>query len=185
MRKTSNDLVKGLALILFSTAGAAALTAQTASGKVHEQTSFSAEDEGVKNPVSVPQDIILLLTKDDYVRRAMENADPVVKAPPQDWFSASVVHLSASGEEDLIVQAKGPLRGANVDTFWVFLRTPNGAELVLTAPVHDLAIKRARHNGYRDIELLGATAVEWSTTLLRFNGRKYEVYRSKCGPDPC
>ena len=184
MKKTANNLVKGLALFLLSTVAAASSTAQAPSGEGHEQTSFSAEDEGVKNPVPVPQDVLLLLAKDDYVRDTMKYTDPPVKAPPQDWFSASVIHLGASGEEDLVVQAKGPLRGANVDMFWVIALTSSGPVIVLNAPTHNLMVMKTKWNGHRNIELLSATAVECSTTVLRFNGSKYEVYRDKSGPIP-
>jgi hypothetical protein len=110
--------------------------------------------------------------------------DSPLKAPPQDWFSASVIHLAGTKEQDLIVQARRPLSGANVDTFWVIRRTPDGPVVVLTAQAHDLQVMKTRWKGFRNIELFSTTAVECSTVQLRFSGSKYEEYSSKSGPIP-
>ncbi|HEY2858415.1 MAG TPA: hypothetical protein VGJ21_08365 [Terracidiphilus sp.] len=160
------------------------LTAQINHRSKAEQTAFSAEDEEVKKPVAVPDDVLSLLIADDLVREAMEDSEPPVKVPPQGWFSASRIHLGATEEEDLIIEARGPLVGANIDTFWIILRTPKRPVLVLTASAHDLMVKKSRSNGYRDIELFSATAVECSTTVLKFDGKKYNVSRLKSGPIP-
>ena len=38
--------------------------------QLHEQLLFSAEDEGVKKPVSVPDDVLSLLAREEFVRSA-------------------------------------------------------------------------------------------------------------------
>ncbi len=148
----------------------------------HEQTEFSAEDEGVKKPVTLPKDVMTLLRQDDRVRNVLENEDPPAEKLPPSWFSASIVHLAGPAEEDFVIMGEGEMRGANVIMFWIFRNTAHGHELVLTAPAHDLIVKKSRSNGYRDIEMLAATAVQFHTVILKFDGHQYRVHRDKWEP---
>ena len=54
-------------------------------------------------------------------------------------------------------------------------------ELLLNAPAHDLYVRNARTNGYRDIEILVATAVSVSTVTLKFDGERYKQFRQRSG----
>ena len=65
--------------------------------------------------------------------------------------------------------------------FWVFRSTPHGHERVMMAHEHDLIVKRVWWKGYREIELMSSSAVEWSSVLLRWNGKEYVAYREKSG----
>jgi hypothetical protein len=73
----------------------------------------------------------------------------------------------------------GPLRGANVVTFWVFCATAHGYDLVLTAPAHDLIVKSARWKGHYNIALMSASARQVSTIVYRFDGKRYAEYKSE------
>lgn len=86
---------------------------------------------------------------------------------------ASEIHLTSSTERDLVVIAGAPLSGANVTTFWIFRPTNPGYELLLDAPAHDMVVRNSRTNGYRDIELVSATAVTASTVLCRYRDVRY------------
>jgi hypothetical protein len=147
-----------------------------------EQTEFSTEDEAVKNPVPIPEDVLAILGADLMVRDVMKNGDLPVEKPPLSWFSASCIHLADPRENDLVVMGQGQLRGANVITFWVFRSAANGHVLVLTAPAHDLIVKTMRWKGLREIEMLAATAAQVHTVLFRFDGREYKVFREKWEP---
>jgi hypothetical protein len=54
---------------------------------------FSAEDDGVKNTVPIPDGIWSLLKEDVDVQDVMRNQNPPLKEPQRSWFSATVVHL--------------------------------------------------------------------------------------------
>jgi len=150
---------------------------QTASKQtVREQTHFSAEDEDVHHPVKIPDQAWEIL-KHDKSRELYLDGGNTPTPPEREWFSATVVHLQSPEKNDLIAEAKGPLRGANVNTFWVFLDTPNGMKLVLTASVHDLSILNRRWNGVRTIQLEGATCCEITMTWLRYENGKFEIHR--------
>jgi hypothetical protein len=129
-----------------------------------EQTHFSAEDERVQHPIKIPQSVLAVIDEDENM------------------LSASEIHLAGSTEKDIVVMAVGLLRGANITTFWVLRPTDRGFEMLLDAPVHDLIVKNSRSSGYRDIELLSATAVTVSTVLVKFDGKKYQTYKSKSKP---
>ncbi len=144
-----------------------------------EQTHFCAEDTGVKHPVPIPNDVLAILRRDDRVKNELEYAGIAPENLPRSWFSASEIALGTSREKDLIIAAEGPLVGANVNTFWVFIDHGKSYELTLTLPAHDLTVNNTRTNGYRDLEAMGATAVKVTTTSYRFDGRQYTLYSSK------
>ena len=157
-------------------------TAQAKSGRLTEQMHFSAEDEGVKKPISIPSDVLAILANDGLVKNALADQKIPVDKLPTSWFSASAIHLSGPDEIDLVVLGEGQLRGANVITYWVFRATPRGHELVFSAPAHDLIVKKTRRKGFCEIELSGETAVELTTVLFRWDGDKYVVFREESGP---
>jgi hypothetical protein len=174
---------KRFGLTLFTLLGmSGALAAQSKPTHASEQRHFSAEEARVKNPAAIPEDVLAILEEDEGVRDVLEHENAPAEKAPLSWFSASAVHLNGSPRVDLVVMAIGPLRGANVTTFWVFRATPHGYELVMTAPAHDLGVMNTRSKGYRDIELTSLTAVQVSSVLCRFDGKRYAAYRTRSEP---
>jgi hypothetical protein len=159
-----------------------AFAAQRKSSHSSEQTHFSAEEDAVRDPVTIPKDVLAILRTDDAVRGALEDKNIPSEKMPLSWFSASKIHLSNPRRSDIIVVGEPPLAGANVVTFWVFRATPQGYKLVLNAPAHDLAVANTRSKGYRDIELTSMTAVQISTVLCRFDGKKYAGNKTRTDP---
>ena len=143
-----------------------------------EQSEFSAEDAAVKKPVSIPEDVLAMLRKDKTVQSALLDQNIGPENLPASWFSASAIHLSGAKATDLVVVGEPPLVGGNVTLFWVFCATADGHELVLTAPAHNLMVKNKQWKGHREIELASMTAVQISTVLCRFDGKRYTEYRS-------
>jgi hypothetical protein len=144
-----------------------------------EQREFSAEDEGVQRAVAIPQSVLDILGNDRGVQDILENADPPLKKPPASWFSASEVHLAGPNEKDLIVVGEEPVSGGNTARFWAFRPMLSGYELVLSDSAHDLQVKKKRWKGYREIELSGATAVEFFSTTFRWDGTRYVNFREE------
>jgi hypothetical protein len=169
-----------LILVLFTCLTISGIAiAQTKTAHALEQALFSAEDEAVRNPVAIPEDVWAILQQDEMVQTFMENAEGAPARLPRSWFSASKVRLAGPHERDFVVMGEGQLRGANVITIWVFRSTPHGHELALTAPAHDLLVRKSSHNGLRDIEMLAATASSVHTVDFRFDGHKYAIFREK------
>jgi hypothetical protein len=176
MRLNKVMRIKTIATLLTMIAvlwGASAIS-QEKSG-FQEQVQFSAEDETVKHPISVPEEAWSILKRDPSVLEVLTDRNLTIDQLPASWFTASEVHLGGPDEGDVVVVGKGPLRGANVTTFWVFLRRPQGLKLALTVPAHDLIIKPVRRNGYKGIEIVSATAVKLSRVSYRFDGSQYRV----------
>lgn len=170
-------LILTIALALIGVAGAKSyLLPQT------EQTVFSAEDEAVKVPAALPQGVVAILRSDEMVVMAMKNEQPQIEKLPSSWFSASVIHLGTPGETDFVVVGNPPLSGGNTATFWVIRSTPDGSELVLKAPAHDLSVKPTRAVGLRDIEMLAVTATHVHTVMYRLDGKSYKVFRDMWKP---
>ena len=147
-----------------------------------EQRHFSAEDPGVKKPVAIPDDVLAILSKDEFIRDVLEDEKTLAGKLPQTWFSASAIHLGGPDKIDLVVVGVGPLMGANVTTFWVFRATPSGHELALTAAAHDLNVMKTSWKGYREIELVSATAEQVSSVMLRWDGKQYSAYQETLEP---
>ena len=153
------------------------MSVRMAAQSVAEQMHFSAEDETVKCPIVLPDQALQVIEKDPNVAAVMKNEEPPLGKLPRSWLMASGVHLGGPKEKDIVVVAAGHLMGANVTTFWILRPTDRGFAILLTAPAHDLFIKRNRSNGYRDIEVVAATAVRVSTVTFRFDGDRYIKYQ--------
>jgi len=166
-----------VALLIFSLIGSAGI-AEEAKSHYREQLHFSAEGTSVRRPVPIPEDVLAILRKDDDVHDGLEHEGIAAEQIPSSWFSASAIHLNNANQVDLVVMGQGPLRGANVITFWVFRSTSHGHELVLNAPAHDLIVANTRWKGYREIELVSMTARQISTVLLRFDGKGYKEFKA-------
>jgi len=165
------------ASLLFALTLSGQVAAQEKSGHLVEQTHFCAEDESVEHPVPIPNDVRAILAKDESVQLILEDKKLSADKLPESWFSASSIHLSSSKEADLVVMAEGLLRGANVVEFWIFRATPTGHELVLSAPAHDLIVKKTRWKRFREIEISAETAVEFTAVQFRWDGVKYVEFR--------
>jgi len=144
---------------------------------LREQTHFSAEDEAVNQPVTIPDDAWAQLKADEDVRNVLESEGLGTEQLPRSWFSAAVVHLHVPQEKDLVVLAEGKLVGGNIAPFWVFLETSQGMKLVAHASTHDLIIQSNRWHGYRTIEIIGMACCTVSEVWLRCDGEKYTDYR--------
>src|SRR5208283_3998356 len=148
-----------------------------------EQTTFSMERIGVRQPIDIPYSVLQLLRKDKYVLDCLEEGqDP--NTITSDWFVGSKIHLNGAREIDLFVQSREQsqvpaknrcLLGANVERFWIFRPARGRHELVLEISAHDLRVLDTRHNGYRDIETTSQTAVSTTKLLFRFDGARYHI----------
>jgi hypothetical protein len=143
-----------------------------------EQTEFSAEDEGVKRPTTIPQDVMAILSRDEIVQKELENENLQPDKLPTSWFSASLIHLSTARPPDLIVVGQPPINGANVAWFWIFRLTSQGHKLVLFGGGHDLRVTSRYSKGFREIELLSVTLGQFNTLLYRFDGQEYRRYKA-------
>jgi hypothetical protein len=165
-----------LVVLLFS----ALVEAQTSGRKPDkEQTLFGAEDESRERPVKLSDGVLELLRKDEQVLRYLAATQKSANELTTESFLASEVHLDGPTEADLIVMGDGRLRGANVATFWIFRKLPEGYRLVLKITTFGLTVERSRWKGLRNISIASPKAGYSVEDFFRFNGEKYEHFRTK------
>ncbi len=171
-------LIRRIGLILLMLCLAQPLFAQRAPKSrrhIAEQREFSVE-EHPDRPAKIPDEILLLLKRDEQVRRCLQDSSNG-SAKMRTWFQASAVRLSNGGSPDFVVQdsdnAPLCLMGANIAPIWVFRHAGNKYELALKAHTHNLNILRTRSRGYRDISIEAPTAVKILAASYKFNGKRY------------
>lgn len=147
-----------------------------------EQSKFSAEAYTFKRPVRVPSDALQLLRNDGHVLSSLKTENLKGDQLPIEWFTASEIHLDGPHEVDLLVMGVDRLRGANVSPFWIFRKTPDGYQLVLNAPAHELEVLTTRSKGFRNIRAFSLTANTVLTITYRFDGRQYQPQERKSEP---
>lgn len=163
-----------LAVVLVS--GAIATVGQTGASAV-----FGLEEK-IEHPVPLPSSVLRTLQADksnQVLFEACPSRATLQQIPP-DWFVAANVDLRKDDHFGLLVKAEnGCLWGANIGPFWVFRRTTNGYDLVLSESGNTLAILDGFANGYRKIRLTRATNTFFLTTVYEFSGREYLPRNSK------
>src|SRR5262245_4276042 len=149
-----------------------------------EQRRFSAEDDTLAAPVSLPISVLALLAQDSGVQQALKAENLSTDELPASWFSASEVHLNGTAERCLVVVGQEYLLGANVTTFWIFHPTNDQQqfELIFNAPAHDLEITETQSRGYYDLQALSASATQVFTSTFRFDGSRYQLSSSTSEP---
>ena len=162
--------------------GVVVCSAQNADSKhprATEQSSFSAEDDSVKKPVAIPQDVLAALSRDKLVRDVLEKENIPAERIPAASFSASAIHLGKAGRGGPHCHVNGPGPRSKCHDVLGFPPTAAGHEFVFFGGGHDLRIKTTRSRGYRDIETLAVTMQKLSTVVYRFDGKQYKRYKEK------
>jgi hypothetical protein len=140
-----------------------------------EQTSFSCEEERFEHPVPLNEAAKKALAGEKSIADALRDEKLSVETMPEDWFTASEVHLSGSTEVDLVVMGARLARGAYTSTFWVLRKSAHGYRVVLRDNAHDLELQKARTNGLHNILTAIITLRYGSTAEYEFDGNKYRI----------
>ena len=98
------------------------------------------------------------------------------------YLTLRTVDLNKDGQVEYIVQGDDNveecLRGNRVSSVWLYRKTKNGFELMLSGG-NDFTPLKTYTNGYRDLkEPIGGGAFELYTTIYKFDGNSYQ--RSQC-----
>jgi hypothetical protein len=73
---------------------------------------FIAEDEVVKRPVLISDDVLAILAKDELVQNELDDQKVSVGNLPSSWFSTSAIPMAGPDEIDLVVLGEGQLSSA-------------------------------------------------------------------------
>lgn len=112
---------------------------------------------------------------------------PYVEKSDMDNFFVIPVSLKGSSRDGIVV-APGSIEcgmGADIDTFWVFVKHGAGYRPVLETFAYSLDVLKKEVNGYHLIGIVAHTAiVEWRVTYA-FDGKSYlpnECFQRHFGP---
>ena len=133
---------------------------------------FSAEDDHVSAPAALPPPVFDLLVQ---VESRHWNGDTI----RPEWFSAEKVSVSGRSAELLLVQAEGPLRGANVSEFWLVQQDTqhHTASLLWTSPEHDVTLKLTPASPYPSIQTERLSAGRLWTARYAYEHGTYVLVR--------
>jgi len=148
----------------------------------HPLISFSAEDDKFAHAVPLPDCVRRLLASDEHVINTLKYEQLPAEQLPADWFTASRTELGAHSGAYYVVMGAGVMRGANINPFWIFQRSPKSCNLLLSVGAHDLAVLKTSTNGLRDIEISALTAVRYFQTRYKFEGHSYQVAKRTSQP---
>lgn len=141
------------------------------------QVRFSAEGP-IDNPVIVPENVLNLLKEDPRIKscQVLEQSHERI---PTNWFVGSWLDLNGDDQSDLLVKPVNPcLSGANITPFWILFKTRDGYKPALAIAALAIEILDDKTKGSRDIRSDSATAREVLTTIYRFDGKEYRVWRT-------
>jgi hypothetical protein len=134
-----------------------------------EETAFSMEFS-FEHPVALNDAAKKAIASDPDVADVMRDEKLSVDTIPENWFTASEVHLEIHDQPDLVVMGLGISLGPYTARFWVLRHLQQGYQVVLATDAHDLTLLNTRTNGLRDIE----TSVKTEREKFKFDGGRYQ-----------
>jgi hypothetical protein len=175
-----------IVMITFSKEAVEAQTHKSASGR--EQSIFASEGVKVAHPIDPPESALQVLRKDQFVRSCVGDNESPGEIPGY-WFVGSEIRLGATKDEnDLVIQPRelpgSPsenrcLWHAHSIPFWVLKRTADGYALILDDNAQVLKVLNSRSNGFRDIETSMTTTSGRTTSVFKWDGRRYSLAASR------
>jgi len=141
-----------------------------------EQFTFGTEYP-ITTPRSLPSSVKDAILADSDVKELVgANDDPL------GWVEGSAIDLDHNELTDYIVVGRhGPLLGANVTTFWLFLNKGETYELVLKTVGLQLDISKKFDGGLSRVTVAGLTAKTWSEVEYRYRNGRYVAAKTKHG----
>ena len=140
------------------------------------QTVFGLE-EPVTRPVPVPDRVLQLVRQDALFKQEIESLNDTGSDFTKDWFVASEIDFGC--RRGLIVIGQGPLVGANVGPFWIFVADNNGSYgKPLAVLALGVQVRPSRGKSCREIWASSATAATVSTTTFRLKDTELVRHRS-------
>lgn len=148
-----------------------------------EQTTFSAEEDKFEHPVPLNESAKKALASEQGIADVLKDEKLSVETMPEDWFTASEVHLSNPAEVDLVVMGNHIARGAYTSAFWVLRKSPEGYRVVFRNDAHDLQLLDTKTSGLRNILTDVITLRYGSTAEYAFDGTTYKIVKRTLQPN--
>jgi hypothetical protein len=171
------------ALLLVSLFVSASFAQKKKKVEFTERTSFSAEEEKFEHSVPLNESAKKALASEQSITDVLREEKLAVENIPEDWFTASEVHLSSTAEVDLVIMGTHFARGAYTSTFWVLRKSAHGYAVVLRDSAHDLTLQETTSHGLRNILTDIVTLRYGSTAEYEFDGDTYRITKRTSEPN--
>jgi len=172
-----------LTLLLVSLCSSPSLPQKTKKIESSEQTVFSAEQEKFEHAMPLNKAAKRALASEQSIADVMKDEKLSVEAMPEDWFTASEVHLSSPAEADLVVMGNHIARGAYTSAFWVLRKSLGGYRVVFRNDAHSLQLQKTKTNGLCNILTAVVTLRYNSTAEYEFDGKTYNIAKRTLQPN--
>jgi hypothetical protein len=152
---------------------------------LRQQASFCEDgpDETVLKPIPLPSEVVSALMYTAEANAARESAENKGRnLNPATLFKGTTVHLAKSVDVFYLVMGSFPMSGADNTWFWIVRSSGNGATILLWAGANCVDISRKGTLGYKDIVTTWSSARYAKTTIYKYSGRSYKVWRTKSRP---
>ena len=146
-----------------------------------EQIMFAMEGVPLSHPIDLPDNALRMMRKNPTVLDCLKQGQSPDDIPGM-WFVASEIHLSTSGQSDLVVMPRDMSESPSANRFlfhahsmpfWILLKRGKAYTIALEANVQMLKVLSTASQGHRDIETTATNLNETTNWLYRFNGEKY------------
>jgi len=179
-----------IALFLLSTFGLPLQSQSPDEPAEPEQSSFGGEEVPgipfIKRPASIPPAALQILKQDDTVKGCLRDNEATADKPFVSWFVASEVHLDGQRERDLVVLPNPRWQpgygcfysASGIRWFWIFRKTGEQYNSVLTTTGNGIEILQDKHAGFRDIRsgTIGSAGRFLTTVIFHFDGKQYQEF---------
>lgn len=169
-------------LVFLQLLASAVLAQETKTVPLNEQTSFGVEGE-FEHPVPLNKAARAALASDQSVADVLKDDGLTPDTMPEKWFTTAELHLSSSGDPDLVVRGEHGFRGAYTTTFWVLRKSSDGYIVVFREGGQYLQSEKERTNGLCNIltglfNLRGVYSSEYA-----FDGKAYKLVKRTSEPN--
>jgi hypothetical protein len=148
----------------------------------HPPNSFSAEDDRFPEEAPIPDCVRHSLARDENVMNTLEYKELSADEIPQGWFTAYQEQTRGYAGTLLVVMGAGLMRGANINSFWIFTDNAGTCSLLLSVGAHDLEVLMTTTNGLPDIKISALTAVRQFENRFSFDGHVYQELKRSSQP---
>jgi hypothetical protein len=148
-----------------------------------EQTSFGSEEEQFEHPVPLSKAARIAIASEQSVADVLKDEGLSADNLPDDWFTASEVHLSGSADPDLVVMGAHFGRGAYTAAFWVLRKLQDGYSVVFRTDTHSLELQNKKTNGLCNILTGLGTLRGIYTDEYAFDGKTYKIVKRTSEPN--
>jgi hypothetical protein len=156
---------------------------QSIAQRAQKQTTFcedGAPDDVAFKAESLPKAVIDAVMNSDEGKQARADADQSGKElNPEKVLRATKFPLSSDSATVFLVMGSYPLSAADASWFWIVREDGAKASVLLWMAGNCVELKPSRTHGYRDIEVLWASAGSKRTETYRYDGKAYQLARSR------